>query len=1172
MIHLHQRSASHFREEDRQRGANYFSQGRVELEVDGTRARARVRGSDHPFYGVGLDWSAVAAGRKLHAYCQCERFAGGTPCKHLWATLLELAASHADAEPEGKDRVGLAKDRAARWKELGSPIESSGNGSQARSPRRQRPRKSRRGRPRSTWQSNLIGIRDTIHRQSRKKSAGRKPPPLQPLLLLNAAASTQASAPVIDLFGRRETTDGKLSKLKRASLSPDEIQELLLAGENGDDNFAGVVAALPPDAPRQQGRNRRGKARKGQTTLQTLQLPWEVTDDVLQRLAENGLLAYWDGRSLADPQHLHWDEGDPWRFVLQLEHAAADRTRIRGLLERNGDSIPMSRVAMLIAPTLTPEQTELGDALIVIDDVLGHLDVDSRGVLPWIEALADSGEIVFPEEDLEEALGLLLDMPHLPKLNAPDELLHANADQQPVPRLVLQPEDAPSWMNPQLQAQLSFRYGELLVDAADPRSAIVDWDDQLFARRDLEFEREALVRLLELGLKPTAGGKGDGLELEPSALPMVAEPLLLDQWEVEAHGATIRPPKMPSLRVESNMDWFEVSGEVDWGGDQIDLKEILAAIERGDRTIELEDGSRGLLPEAWMDTYDSLAKLAQESSDSGLRFLPSQALLVDALLAATPPKIDTSFAELREKLQTFERIEPKKEPRGFGGELRSYQRMGLGWLCFLREFGLGGVLADDMGLGKTVQALALLRTYRTPKKTTGLPYLVVAPRSLIYNWMDEASRFTPTLKVIEYGGRDREDLQKKLDKYDLVVTTYGTLRRDISFLATVEFDTVILDEAQAIKNPESQTAKACRLLRGRNRLALTGTPIENHLGELGSIFEFLNPGLLGRLAGARRSGRRTRGFSQNELALVAKWHPSVHFAPHQGRGSAGPAREDRAGAAVRAQPRAARALRPAASRPIATSLLQQVEARRASADRRHAGARSPAPPAPDRLPSRASSTPKFNESSRHRPSSRPSSSSIDEVLSEGHKLVIFSQFTKLLALCARRHSRRAAGRDYAYLDGQTRRTRRGRRSLPDRPEDCNDLPDQPQGGRRRPQPDRRQLRLPARPLVESGRRGPGHRSHPPHRSDDARLRLPPDRQGHRRREDDRAAEVQAQARRRHPRRRRGFDPQGPDRRRPEPAAQLIEPPAGAPQGALPCGGPRRSQRFPSRSRNTAIRP
>ena len=139
-----------------------------------------------------------------------------------------------------------------------------------------------------------------------------------------------------------------------------------------------------------------------------------------------------------------------------------------------------------------------------------------------------------------------------------------------------------------------------------------------------------------------------------------------------------------------------------------------------------------------------------------------------------------------------------QKPLPVGGTLRAYQREGLGWLEFLREYGLGGVLADDMGLGKTVQVLALIKAWRTASKTTKKPFLVVAPRSLVFNWVDEASRFTPKLKVAQYLGASREKLKDDIGRWDLLITSYGTMRRDVGFLASVEFDTVILDEAHQV--------------------------------------------------------------------------------------------------------------------------------------------------------------------------------------------------------------------------------------------------------------------------------------------------------------------------------------------------------------------------------------
>src|SRR5262249_29190818 len=220
--------------------------------------------------------------------------------------------------------------------------------------------------------------------------------------------------------------------------------------------------------------------------------------------------------------------------------------------------------------------------------------------------------------------------------------------------------------------------------------------------------------------------------------------------------------------------------------------------------------------------------------------------LLDALLAAQEAvRFDAGFDELRRQVREFSGIQAVAEPPGFSGELRPYQRAGVGWLEFLQRFRFGGCLADDIGLGKTIQFLALQPDRLRPRLLQH-PSLVVVPKSLIFNWHQECTRFTPELKVVEYTGLARSRLRKKFAKAHLVLTTYGTVRRDVLHLKEAPFDYVVLDEAQAIKNPSSQVAKAARLLRAENRLALTGTPIENHLRDLWSIFEFLNPGMLGR--------------------------------------------------------------------------------------------------------------------------------------------------------------------------------------------------------------------------------------------------------------------------------------------------------------------------------------
>jgi SNF2 family DNA or RNA helicase len=184
---------------------------------------------------------------------------------------------------------------------------------------------------------------------------------------------------------------------------------------------------------------------------------------------------------------------------------------------------------------------------------------------------------------------------------------------------------------------------------------------------------------------------------------------------------------------------------------------------------------------------------------------------------------------------------------------------------FLREFGFGGCLADDMGVGKTAQVLAVLET----RRAEGFgPSLVVVPKSVMFNWREESARFTPRLSVLEHHGTARDTSQ--IARHDLVLTTYGTMLRDVASLAKIQFDYVVLDEAQAVKNASTASAKAVRLLRGRHRLALSGTPVENHLGELWSLFEFLNPGMLGEAKMLQMAGGMARNPSEEARQLLSQ--------------------------------------------------------------------------------------------------------------------------------------------------------------------------------------------------------------------------------------------------------------------------------------------------------------
>jgi superfamily II DNA or RNA helicase len=993
------------------------------VDIDGTRCRAAVGGAGDKAFRAGVDWRLVEGRRVLHAFCECKRFGQGSPCEHLWATLLALDELDPQVQPAGSGRVGLRKDRASAWSELGveEPTEDAQTmaGPRAR-PKRRSKKRSGRGRrsrlPAEQWRSQLATLQEGVDLPgdpTKAEDGGGTRQERKLRFLINTTASANGGGLILDVFA----AIAPRGKVKRpAKLRPTAIdsEELARALRPQGGLPLPLLTVLPSDAPGRAVRPRHGRqraAQSGRSLARRFRLPPELFESVIPALCATDGLGWWDGRPRSPRHPLTWDEAPAWHLALRLETTGLT-ARIMGSLVREEESISVSEPVLVFASAPTPSG-RLASAFVLFPDRLARLDAASAFDLAWIRQLREVGDIVIPKEHLAEAVSALVDIPGLPLIEGPEEFQLAEERSPMQPRLVLESDAATVLPNAPLFAEQSFLYGNVEVSAEDPNPSVVDWQERTFVQRDMDGEHQALLKLLEAGAEPVPSGDGHELQVSQARLPTVVEPLLAEGWEVEVRGNSLRMPSPPSMRVESGTDWFEVSGSTDFAGDRIELKEILDAISSGDRFIKLDDGSRGLLPESWMETYGSLAQLAQDNTgEEGLRFLPSQALLVDVLLTAMPPAdVDGSFSRLREKLRSFESIKPKKEPRGFGGTLREYQREGLAWLGFLREFGLGGVLADDMGLGKTVQVLALLRANRTPSKTTGLPSLVLAPRSLVYNWIDEAKRFTPTLKVVEYRGAGREAMREKFADYDIIVTTYGTLRRDVDFLATVEFDTLVLDEAQAVKNRESLSAKACRVLRAKNRLALTGTPIENHLGELGSIFEIINPGLLGNLPRLEVlvSGRAA---TKEELALVADGIRPFILRRTKGQvlKDLPPKTEQVLYCTLRAEQQE---LYDKLRLAYQGKLLGEVEGGRS-------GNAIQVLEALLRLRQVACHPGLVDTEWESAGSAKLDAlfDQVSEVLEEGHKVIVFSQFTKLLAY-VRQHLDEQ-GRTYAYLDGQTR--------------------------------------------------------------------------------------------------------------------------------------------------------
>ncbi len=653
--------------------------------------------------------------------------------------------------------------------------------------------------------------------------------------------------------------------------------------------------------------------------------------------------------------------------------------------------------------------------LFVTRNLLGPLDLGPSG--SWLDMFRKNEKLTAPIKNGVDLLAQVMSRDDHPPVEWHPDLEFQHLRVKPRPWFVIQEGGVLSrTRNSSMMGTLTFMYEDTGFRYGHTSRGMYVASRKMYVHCDAEAEAAAVEKLKALRIRPTDvfvnHDMVPGWELPRKRLPEVVSQLTAAGWKVEVSGKVFRQSVGFRATIISQIDWFELEGGLEFGsGEIVRMPELLKALRRGESMVELSDGSFGLVPQDVMDRFASLVQLAH-TEDGQVRFRRNQTGLLDALLAERPEiGFDEAFVEARQRVRDFEKVEAAAQPAGFVGTLREYQREGVGWMQFLQKLGMGGCLADDMGVGKTPQMLALLETRRTYRPDVP-PSLVVVPRSLVYNWQQEAARFTPQMRVLDHTGVDRTANWDRMQDYDLVLSTYGTLRRDAADFRSFEFDYIILDEAQTIKNPTSESAKAARLLNGKHRMVLSGTPIENHLGELWSLLEFLNPGMLGASVFQNSGSSLRNPDEETRMTLARALRPFILRRTKEQVAKELPSKIEQTVYCELegAQKKLYNELRD----HYRQTLLGKIDAQGMG--------RSKLQVLEALLRLRqAACHPGLIDKTRTSEGSAKLETLLDQIQSvtaEGHKALVFSQFTSLLAIVCERLT--DAGIVYEYLDGRTR--------------------------------------------------------------------------------------------------------------------------------------------------------
>lgn len=846
------------------RGYDYVRRQAVsDVQMEELSAQGHVRGTDPEPYTVKLQVTPTG----FNSDCSCPAFPKiNGHCKHVAALLISLRDQVRPKQPRpdaGANGAGGNPGHAAH--NPGDPLDALASGSSRRARRRARKLAAQRatgaspgGRPGFTIGDRQAGGVDAW-------LAEPMPPAPKSIEYRMQVRSGALSVSLLDPEARMPLSASALLAFQAQRPTADREALRVLARLESDGSRRVGIDVRGEDAadllPHLKGRRvilepQMMELRFGDEPLRP-RFDLELSHDGQQVIVKSSFSRPGDPRKFT-AAHGGWFEGSPgWHVDAQEGWARPIDRRvspasIRRLLRTPIITESIENLPVLIAQGLPRVALEVGAELPELSQVADVVDVTPTFRLRAGGALTEAHvSLRAAYEDVE--IDVRADGMTPPVIVKPPKATAVDTEEDAGPRRV----------------------------PASKRATVI--------RCDIAAQQEATSKLSALGLKPDEDGMGfvargdDAIQFWTEAVGSLPEEWDLfipdDLVDVQVRSSSLSA----NARVSSGVDWLSLRLSFESEGVAVTQEELARCLAEGRRYVRLQDGSFARLDvEKVKAVLQRQAEILATSGAQGNKLPLSQAGRIQELLEQVgKAQVSDGAKELFQKLQNVDEIKVVKKPRTLKAQLRPYQEQGFQWLWFLHEIGSGGILADDMGLGKTVQTIALMLAVKSAvekdAKADGkkkFKALIVAPTSVVTNWERELDKFSPSLKHMVWHGAERKERTDELEDADVVITSYALLRRDEELLAKLDLRYAILDEAQNIKNPLSATARAAKRLKAHRRLALTGTPIENRLSEIWSIFDFVSPGLLGPLD--KFEERYARPIDAGDPKAASRLRATIH--------------------------------------------------------------------------------------------------------------------------------------------------------------------------------------------------------------------------------------------------------------------------------------------------------